>query len=91
MNAKEWFKKFGDEELLGWWRQYGASAAAAAWEYRDAPRRACAAEMRRRGLDLRTRRPHTPRPKGYGDPHKVYRVFWGMPGQPREMDPRRLP
>ena len=47
MKAREWFKGMDNYDLLEWAAQYGRRGAGF---YPRAPRRACYAEMSRRGL-----------------------------------------
>lgn len=46
MKASKRFSTFTNGELISWWGQYGRQAHS----YRQAPRRACWKELRRRGL-----------------------------------------
>ena len=76
MQATTRFSRMDDQSLMDWFCQYGQGRQAPF--YRQVPRRAAAAEMRRRGL---TPRPdvRVPRPRGYDTP-SGYLHNWGLGG-----------
>ena len=102
MKAREWFLGMDDATLLGWWNQYGCGKQAAF--YNQVARRACRAELTKRGLKFSEKGievdPATGKRQSRPDGYAAYgpefahpngwMKFWGLGGKPADLR-KKLP